>query len=116
MPQLPARFAEVILALAPLFVHRSWGHAQVLLLGALLVPGRRTVASVLRIMGLSRERHFVNYHRVLNRAAWCPRAGARVLLGFLVDTFVPSGPIVMAVDDTIERRRDRPHPGPRHLP
>ena len=107
MPQLPARFAGVILAFAPLFVHRSWGHAQVLLLGALLVPGRRTVASVLRITGRSRERRFVNYHRVLNRAAWCPRAGARILLGLLVDTFVPSGPIVMAVDDTIERRWGR---------
>ena len=107
MPQLPARFAGVILTFAPLFVHRSWGHAQVLLLGALLVPGRRTVTSVLRIMGLSRERHFVNYHRVLSRAAWCPRTGARILLELLIDAFAPSGPIVMAIDDTIERRWGR---------
>ena len=107
MPQLPARFTGVILAFAPLFVHRSWGHAQVLLIGALLVPGRRTVASVLRITGRSRERRFVNYHRVLSRAAWCPRVGARILLGLLAEAFVPSGPVVMAVDDTIERRWGR---------
>src|SRR5919112_1077337 len=107
MPYLPARFAAVILAFAPLFVHRSWRHARVLLIGAILTPGRRTVASVLRIMGRSGERRFVNYHRVLSRASWCPRAGARILLGLLVDTFVPDGPIVMAVDDTIERRRGR---------
>ena len=69
MPCLPARFAAVILCFAPLFFQRSWRHAEVLLIGAILVPGRRTVASILRITGLCRERRFVNYHRVLNRAA-----------------------------------------------
>ena len=107
MPPLPARFAGVILAFAPLFVHRSWQHAQVLLIGAILAPGRRTVTSLLRITGHSRERHFVNYHRVLSRAAWCPRGGARILLGLLLDAFAPSGPVVMALDDTIERRWGR---------
>src|ERR671917_1532986 len=107
MPPLPARFAEIILAFAPLFVHRSWQHARVLLVGAILAPGRRTVTSLLRITGHSRERHFVNYHRVLSRAAWCPRAGARILLGLLLDAFVASGPVVLALDDTIERRRGR---------
>src|SRR5215212_497289 len=102
---LPARFAGIIIAFAPLYVHRSWRHAQVLLIGAILTPGQRTVASLLRITGLHRERHFVNDHRVLSRAAWCPRAGARILLGLLVEAFVPDGPIVMAIDDTIERRR-----------
>ena len=107
MLRLPARFAGIIIAFAPLFVQRSWKHAQVLLIGALLAPGQRTVASLLRIAGLSRERHFVNYHRILSRAAWSPRAGARILLGLLVDAFAPNGPIVMALDDTIERRRGR---------
>ena len=62
MPHLPARFVGIIIAFAPLFVHRSWKHAQVLLIGALLAPGQRTVASLLRIAGLSREWHFVNYY------------------------------------------------------
>ena len=65
------------------------------------------MTSVLRITGGSRERRFANYHRVLSRAAWCPRAGARILLRLLVDAFAPSGPLVMAVDDTIERRWGR---------
>ena len=107
MPRLPTRFAGLIIAFAPLFVHRSWKHAQVLLIGALLAPGQRTVASLLRIAGLSRERHFVNYHRILSRAAWSPRVGARILLGLIVEAFVPDGPIILAVDDTIERRRGR---------
>jgi hypothetical protein len=60
----------------------------VLLLGAILVPGRRTVSSILRISGTSREWRFVNYHRILNRAAWSGRAAARGLLGLLLDGFV----------------------------
>ena len=102
MLHLPARFAAVILSFAPLFFQRSWRHAEVLLIGAILAPGKRTVTSLLRISGLCRERRFVNYHRVLNRAAWSPRAAARLLLGLLITAFVPDGPVVLGIDDTIE--------------
>ncbi len=107
MPRLPSRFAAVILTFAPLFLQRSWRHAEVLLTGAILAPGKRTVASILRITGLARERRFVNYHRVLNRAAWCPRAASRLLFGLLAAVFVPTGPVVLGIDDTIERRRGK---------
>src|SRR3712207_3975162 len=107
MPRLPARFAAVILCFAPLFFQRSWRHAEVLLVGAILAPGRRTVAGILRITGRNRERRFANYHRVLNRAVWSGRAAARVLLGLLLDAFVPKGPVLLGLDDTIERRRGK---------
>ena len=107
MPPLPTRFAGVILTFAPLFVQRSWRHAQVLLIGAILAPGRRTVTSLLRITGRSRERHFVNFHRILSRAIWCPRTGGRILLGMLITAFAPNGPVVLALDDTVERRRGK---------
>src|SRR6478609_12205174 len=103
---LPARFAAVILTFIPVFrQQRTWRHAEVLLLGAILAPGKRTVTSLLRITGLSRERHFVNYHRVLNRARWSGRRTAHLLLGLLINTFVPAGPVILGLDDTIERRR-----------
>ena len=35
----------------PLFCQRSWRHAEVLLIGAILAPGKRTVTSLLRIAG-----------------------------------------------------------------
>src|SRR5215207_5985270 len=107
MLRLPARFAAVILCFAPRFRQHTWRHAEVLLLGAILVPGQRMVASILRISGLCRERRFVNYHRVLNRAAWSGRAAARVLLGLLLDAFLPAGPVLLGLDDTIERRRGK---------
>src|SRR3954452_10020371 len=104
MPHRPARFAGVILAFAPLFVHRSRRHARPLLIGAILAPGRRTVASLLRITGRSRERLFVNYHRVLSRAVWDPRAGGRILLGLLLDAFAPHGPVDVHAAVLAERR------------
>jgi DDE superfamily endonuclease len=60
---------------------------------------------VLRVMGLSQEGQFQKYHRVLNRARWSSMAVARVLLGLVVDIFVPAGPVVIGIDDTLERRR-----------
>ena len=77
-----------------------------LLVGAILAPGRRTVASLLRVCGLAAERRFVNYHRVLNRAAWSPEAASH-LLGLLIKAFAPDGPVMLGLDATIGRRRAR---------
>jgi|tagenome__1003787_1003787.scaffolds.fasta_scaffold20740371_1 hypothetical protein len=101
---LPCGFAPLLLAFAPLFRARLWERAQLLLLGAILTPGQRTICSVLRVVGLNGETHFQNYHRVLNRACWSSRAASRILLGLLVQAFAPSGPILVGLDDTIERR------------
>ena len=105
MPTLPTDYVSLIQIFAPYFSKLVWQHAQVLLIGAILVPGRRTVTAGLRIMGLSGEPHFQTYHRVLNRAVWSSWALSRLLLLVLVQTFVPTGPIVCGVDETIERRR-----------
>ena len=104
--RLPARFAAVIPTFAPVFrQQRTWRHARLLPIGAVLVPGKRTVTSLLRIAGRSRERRFTNHHRVLNRAAWASHAAARLLLGLLIAAFAPNGPVVLGIDETIERRR-----------
>jgi hypothetical protein len=49
--------------------------------------------------------HFQNYHRVLNRAIWSSLAASRILLGLLVTAFASQGPLVLGIDETIERRR-----------
>ncbi len=67
---LPPEIIALLATFTPLFFDRVWTKAQVLAIGAILATGHRTVCSVLRIMGLSHERHFTNYHRVLNRDAW----------------------------------------------
>lgn len=107
MELLPPDVCRIIGVFAPLFSERLWPRAQVLLIGAILTVGRRTVAAALRVMGLSGERGFKNYHRVLSRGRWSGLATSRVLLDLMVKTFVPQGPLVMGLDDTIERRWGR---------
>jgi DDE superfamily endonuclease len=105
MPPLPEAIILVLAPFAPLFSPRVWLHAQVLLVGAILAPETRPVTAALRVMGLAAERHFTNYHRVLNRATWSARHGSQILLGLLITLLVPAGAtIVLGADDTVERR------------
>src|SRR5437763_2444633 len=103
----PVEVSAVLAAFAPLFTHPSWLRAQALLCGVLLAPANHTLTAALRALGLAGEPGFQNYHRLLNRARWSARQAAQVLLGLLVAAFVPSGPVILGLDDTIERRRGR---------
>jgi DDE superfamily endonuclease len=104
---LPKEMIQILAPFAPLFSERVWQHAQVLLAGAILAPGKRTVSSALRAMGLDQQKQFHRYHRVLSRAVWSGREVSRVLLESLVGTFVPDGPLVLGIDETLERRRGK---------
>jgi DDE superfamily endonuclease len=105
MLTVPVTLTRLIVKFAPQFSKRVWEHVQVLVVGALLAPGQRTVTAVLRVMRLSQERHFQNYHRVLNRARWSTLTTARVLLELVVHNFAPTGVVVIGLDDTLEPRR-----------
>src|SRR5919204_3778538 len=105
MLALPITFSSVIGVFAPVFSRPVWQHVKVLMTGAVLAPGQRTVTAMLRIMGLSAAPHFQTYHRVLNRAVWSPLHASRLLLRLLVAVFVPRGVVLFGLDDTIERRR-----------
>jgi DDE superfamily endonuclease len=98
-------YTKILGLFAMYFSPQLWGHVQVLVTGAILARGQRTVTAVLRVMGLKDESHFVNYHRVLSRAVWSSLALAGALLGLLIRTFAPQGTLVIGGDDTIERRR-----------
>jgi hypothetical protein len=105
---LHPKMVQALTPFAPLFSERVFRHARVLLIGAILAPGARTVSSALRAMGLHQEKRFHRYHRVLSRASWSSLEVGRVLLGLLVGTFVPEGdPLVVGIDETLERRYGR---------
>jgi DDE superfamily endonuclease len=105
MPILPSDIMPVLLPFAQVFSDRTWPWVQVLIVGAILAPGQRTVTAILRVMGLSDERQFQNYHRVLNRVKWSGLRVSRILLGLLVVALVAVGaPLVIAADETLERR------------
>jgi hypothetical protein len=105
MPTLQTEYITILGTFERLFSQRIWKHAKILLIGAILSPAERTVTAALRVTGLSMEKHFENFHRVLNRAAWSSLEASRILVGLLVSTLAMRGPIIMGLDDTIERRR-----------
>ena len=105
MLSLPIAFSRTLGIFAPVFSRPVWQHVKVLMTGAVLAPGQRTVTAILRIMGHSAAPDFQTYHRVLNRAVWSPLQASRLLLRLLVAVFIPHGVVVFGLDDTIERRR-----------
>lgn len=102
---------EIMIVLRPFmqaFSARVWDWAQILLVGAILAPGKRTVTSALHVMGLKDEEQFQNYHRVLNRAKWSGLQVSKILLGLLVTAFIGlDAPVVIGADETLERRRGK---------
>jgi len=101
---LPPKMVQVLAPFAPLFSKRIWQHAQLLLIGAILAPGQRTVSSALRAMGLDQYKRFHRYHRVLSRARWSSLEASRILLRVLLDAFVGEGRLIVGIDETLERR------------
>ena len=65
---LPERFLARLAEFADLFTCPTWSNVLVLLAGAILAPGRRTVTAALRILGRDRDPDFCTFHRILNRA------------------------------------------------
>ena len=106
MLTLPDVIVSILVPFATLFTHPTWRKAQVLLVGAILTPGQRTVAAALRVMGRSDQRDYARYHEVLNRAVWSSRAVARILLSLLLQHLDRGdGPLIFGIDETLERRR-----------
>jgi hypothetical protein len=106
MPSPSQEIIQLLMPFAQAFTVPTFTNALVLLYGTILAPGRRTVTSALRAMGLADIPHFTNYHRVLNRAQWSPWVLSKLLLTLIILFFVPPGmPLLLVVDETLERRR-----------
>jgi len=108
MLKLPPGFQTTISDFSGAFRKDVWPKAELLLTGAIVCPGSRTVCNVLRSVGLQGDRCFAKYHRLLSQDKWSAKWLAGVLLGLLVDAFVgPGQALVFGFDDTIERRWGR---------
>jgi len=79
MRNLPDPIIQVLRHFELAFSEPVWHWATILLVGAILAPGKRTVTAALRVMGLSQERQFQNYRRVLDRARWSSRILSQIL-------------------------------------
>ena len=108
MPTLPAVIVTLLLPFEHLFDPRTWRKAQLLAMGAILSPGKRTVSSALNILGIGQHGDFAVYHHVLNRAQWSPLQLSRALLLLVARRLGSSTePLVFGIDETVERRWGR---------
>ncbi|MFH1906563.1 MAG: transposase [Chloroflexota bacterium] len=108
MPTLSDEIIQLLAIFAVAFTAPTFAKSVPLVIGAILSPGRRTVAAALRMVGLADDEHFTNYHRVLNRDRWSPWVLSKLLLALIIETFLAAGvPLVIAVDDTLERRQGK---------
>jgi hypothetical protein len=106
MPTASPEVVRLISVFAIAFTAPAWSKALVLLFGTILAPGRRTVAAALRVMGLAGDKHFTNYHRLLNRDQWSPWVLSELLLASIVALcLLPGMPLILLIDDTLERRQ-----------
>ena len=97
----------ILAAFAPQFTRPTWKNVQILFLGAVLCRGARRVTSILRVMGLKNEKNFSKFHRILSHARWNGVALSKILLGLLITIIPSSWPILIAVDETLERRQGK---------
>ncbi len=104
----PNAIVPILQPFSTLFQQRTWTKAQILLVGAILSPRKRTITSALRVMGLSDDSGFAKYHHVLNRAVFSPLQLSRVMLLLVVQRLAQRDEtLVFGIDETIERRWGR---------
>ena len=103
---LPAEAQPLLAVLLPHFTQPTASRFVTLLVAAVLTPGRRTVANLLRTLGPLAGGHRTTYQRVLSRAPWSAAALGCALAGFVLRHLLPDGPVVLVGDDTVDG-----HPG-----
>ena len=107
MPFLPTVIISLLANFADIFTNPTWRHVQTLLIGSILSNGKRTVTSSLRALGLENETNFSKYHRVLNKTKWDTWRSVKILLGLLLQLVPSDSPVLIAMDETLERRKGK---------
>lgn len=103
LPRL-AVWRSILLAFVPLFSDRGFVLLGELTTAWVLCPGRRTVTNMIRASGFSEERPHDAYHSFLRKGAWSLEALWNTTTLLLVSRLAPTGPVVLALDDTLFHR------------
>lgn len=107
MNSIPRAAEPVLQEMAEAFTRPTFRRFTVLLFAAILTTGRRTVSNLLRTVQALAPGHPSSYHRVFSRCRWSLWPLARVLTGFILDHWVPEGPVLVTGDDTVDGHRGK---------
>jgi len=105
MFSLPRAAEPLIASFSVAFSRPSFQRASVLLVGAILATGRRTVTNVLWTARSIADGHFSSYHRLFSRAAWSLWPLGKTLATAVLRWIPEDQPVLVAGDDTVAQHR-----------
>ncbi len=105
MLDLPAEILNVLALFSPLFSRPVYKNIVLITAGHLLTKGRRTVADVLRSLGLKAVKNFSRFHWVFSGAKWNSFKGSQILFLQIISIFLPDEELIIPIDTTVERRK-----------
>jgi hypothetical protein len=99
---LPPAVEPLIRSFAAAFTRPSFGRFVLLLVGAIVTFGRRSVSRILWNLGpAAAGGHPSSYHRFFSRGRWNPWPLARVLCAAVLELVPRDAVVRLAVDDTV---------------
>lgn len=107
MATIPSAARPLLLQFSCAFTRPTFQRWIVLLLATILTCGRRTVTNLLRTVPMLAPGHATSYHRVFSKRRWSSWTLARRLIAFILDHWVPKGPVYLAGDDTVDEHRGK---------
>ena len=107
MDWIPKRIIPLFAASRQAFSQERTYHRFLIVLVALvLTVGSRTVSNVLRTIGRLGPGDASSYHRLFSKRRWSTWKLSRALIAFILEHWVPEGPVALAGDDSVDG-----HPG-----
>jgi hypothetical protein len=104
---LASAWEAIVIQFFPIFTEPTAAVFLRLITGWVLCPARRTVTGMYPFADPKGRRAHDAYHRFFSQARWDPSHLWRLLAGFLVKVFCPSGVIAVDLDDTLFHRSGR---------
>ena len=108
MFQPPQEVNELFQEFTPVFRRRTGVRMTWLVLGALLLRGRRTFTRILTLLSGLVEGHYSSFYRIFSRPHWSSWKASRILARLAIEAAPPDERIVALVDTTVSE-----HPGRR---
>lgn len=98
-------FVKLLEPFRECFTGPTYSTFVTIVVGWILSPRHRFITDAILTTNSTRKGHHSRYHLFFSKAAWSLDQVCRMLTLILVQVFCPYGVIVIAVDDTMRRRR-----------
>jgi len=105
MLSLPSAARVLLMSFSVAFTQPTFRRVVLLIVGAILALGDRTVTGMLRALRGVASGHASVYHRVFSRAPWSLWPLGKILATAVLTQVPPDEPVAVAMDDTTAQHR-----------